>query len=208
MMNPSLSKSGAFPVIRPVTAPPVAFTPPGSAPPPRPPVQKPKLWVLSPSRTIFLFVLLGIGVYGLVTGQTQRDFSAVFHHAFQTRDSVAVDCAKDLLLRNLKAPATANFISTKIVRPKLPKTGFYLVHLVVDSQNGFGALIRSSYLCAIEPLGGGKYNYSMHTPFIEALNPPLEYEIDLYATLLGDPPVKPAELSDQDAARILAGARE
>lgn len=52
---------------------------------------------------------------------------------------------RDLVLENLKAPATAEFGEMKVRQPKDAPKDLWLVTGNVDSQNSFGGLIRTGY---------------------------------------------------------------
>lgn len=57
--------------------------------------------------------------------------------------------AKQAVERLLKAPASAQFGEASAAR----KGDSWLVVGTVDSQNGFGAMIRSEYLCDVQKAG-------------------------------------------------------
>lgn len=59
----------------------------------------------------------------------------------------AIADAKQLLLESLKAPGSASFEKARIVYADHPR---YIVHLIVDAQNSFGAYIREGYLVALK----------------------------------------------------------
>jgi len=71
---------------------------------------------------------------------------------------LAFKAVKEHVTNNLKAPSTAKFIDddAKFIRDgkKWSYTGR------VDSQNSFGAMIRSTYIVVIEDTGGDKYDLS------------------------------------------------
>lgn len=77
-------------------------------------------------------------------------------------DDMAIDGSLTLLYKNLKAPSTAELVSKKIIDRKPP---WYIVHVVLDAQNSFGAQIRDSFLCCIKLLPNGKYAYDKNTAF-------------------------------------------
>ncbi|MBI2058849.1 MAG: hypothetical protein HYT87_03685 [Nitrospirae bacterium] len=65
--------------------------------------------------------------------------------------------AKKVVSEYLKAPSTARWVSASIADQAPPQ---YIVHVVVDAQNSFGAMIRNSY-CVYVRLGeGGKLDTS------------------------------------------------
>ena len=73
-------------------------------------------------------------------------------------------CAQEQVKNNLKSPTTAEF-NTKASVSSYNDTTF-IVSGTVDSQNGFGAMIRSNYSCIITFTGRGE-NYNMSLMSIE-----------------------------------------
>jgi hypothetical protein len=58
----------------------------------------------------------------------------------------------------LKSPASAQFQPYESPKVSVTyKDGWYTVMAVVDAQNGFGALLRSTYLCKLQPVGGDRW---------------------------------------------------
>lgn len=58
-------------------------------------------------------------------------------------------CREKFIPDRLKAPATAKFSDVHVAT----QGGLYLVTGAVDSQNSFGALIRSTFVCAVRSSG-------------------------------------------------------
>ncbi|HEX4054697.1 MAG TPA: hypothetical protein VHX86_10570 [Tepidisphaeraceae bacterium] len=78
--------------------------------------------------------------------------------AIQARSHDAYTMSQEFVKDQLKSPATAQF--QPFDSPKVSVTysdGWYTVYAVVDAQNGFGALIRSSYICKLKPIGGDQW---------------------------------------------------
>jgi hypothetical protein len=77
------------------------------------------------------------------------------------------DVCRDFVKRQLKAPATAKFSSERTTGPALAANGLgeATVTGMVDSENGFSALLRSSYTCVItaELKPDGSTNYHGQT---------------------------------------------
>jgi hypothetical protein len=73
----------------------------------------------------------------------------------------AMGAAELIVKGRLKAPATARFTETSVVRQSGDR---YLVATTVDAENSFGAMIRSTYLVAvrINPNKATEYTYSPH----------------------------------------------
>lgn len=59
----------------------------------------------------------------------------------------ARDVCEQFVERRLKAPATAEFSESTVMQGG----GEWVVEGDVDSENGFGALIRSEYSCTVRP---------------------------------------------------------
>jgi len=92
----------------------------------------------------------------------------------------AIDAASELLEKNLTSPSSAKYVSRKVVAQSPP---YYLVHLVVDSDNEFGTKVRSSVLVSIELVDSSRYKYNPLTSVQEANDPPLAIEIELLKQL-------------------------
>ena len=95
-------------------------------------------------------------------------------------DERAISAAKTLVYKNLKAPATARWASTTVVARKSPR---FVVHVLVDAQNDFGALIRSSYLVAVALEEGVQFSFSPMFGMQECSDPPSEAEIQAMKSL-------------------------
>lgn len=59
----------------------------------------------------------------------------------------------------MKSPASAKFplFDPNEVSPLTAHPDRLAVHVYVDSQNTFGAVIRTSYTCTVSPLGGWRW---------------------------------------------------
>jgi hypothetical protein len=62
--------------------------------------------------------------------------------------------AKDFAKQRLKAPSTAEFQSSYEVQPVNEGGGQYSISFYVDSQNGFGAMIRTNIIMKLKLTGG------------------------------------------------------
>ena len=92
----------------------------------------------------------------------------------------AFGCAKTVISNYLKSPGSARWYSERILYSQHPH---YLVHIVVDSQNGFGAYLRNS-LCVAVTLGeGDKFTWYRYPGVQECSNPPRDYEVELLKRL-------------------------
>jgi hypothetical protein len=56
-----------------------------------------------------------------------------------------------------RAPKTAEFADFSDSQSRGGQDGEYEIHSYVDAQNGFGALIRNSYLCTVRHQSGTSY---------------------------------------------------
>ncbi len=100
-----------------------------------PPTTKHKVFA-----ALILFVLLPGGCVLMLSGKPDP--------ATSNRISALV-CAKQKVLEQLKAPSTAEFqrSSSMIVETKDNLT--YKIGGYVDAQNGFGAMLRTSFICDV-----------------------------------------------------------
>lgn len=64
--------------------------------------------------------------------------------------------AQNFVKKNLKAPSTAKFPPTTTARVYPTGTDSYRVHSYVDSQNGFGAMLRSDWVVEFRYVGSDK----------------------------------------------------
>lgn len=95
--------------------------------------------------------ILGLLAVGWIVGtETATSGRTATTTASPTVDPVVADTAAakqkchNAVLKWLKAPATAQFSGDKVVSD--PAGGYEVVGNV-DSQNGFGAMLRSTYTC-------------------------------------------------------------
>jgi len=72
-------------------------------------------------------------------------------------DGMAAATCEELVERQLKAPATAKFAPARETVIANLGGGKYRVSGYVDSQNSFGALIRSRYSCAVTTTNGTNF---------------------------------------------------
>jgi hypothetical protein len=106
----------------------------------------------TPSRRpwrLFLLALPVIGVVLLCSGVFTDDDAV--NDAANSRDAKRV-CEDDFIAKRLKAPSTADY--------DLEVTGGpdrYTVTGTVDSENSFGAKIRSKVTCVVEPTSSDQW---------------------------------------------------
>ena len=67
-------------------------------------------------------------------------------------DFMAFLMAKDFVTKGLKAPSTAKFADWDESRVLQTKPGEYRVISWVESQNSFGAMLRTQYICEVKTL--------------------------------------------------------
>lgn len=72
-----------------------------------------------------------------------------------TPAEAALAC-QDHVLERLKSPGSAQFQQPTDI--KVNGKGLFTVSASVDSQNGFGALLRTSYTCVIRHIGDGRWS--------------------------------------------------
>lgn len=64
---------------------------------------------------------------------------------------------KQFVTKRLRAPATAKFTNSSEAVVNLVSGGEWAVASHVDSQNGFGAMIRSTFTCTVKPTGNDNW---------------------------------------------------
>lgn len=111
-----------------------------------------KIWFAKhPIATVFI-VLFGIYVIGLVASQSGSHPTTATPAAKQADyKSDATAYAKPYILRMLKSPSTADFCRATVTDLGENK---YQVSSCVDSQNGFGATVRSNWEVVMVYTGG------------------------------------------------------
>lgn len=93
----------------------------------------------------------------------------------KTIEEEAQKYAIDLVEKQLIAPATARFHKPKTLEHELNQ---HFIHVIVDAQNTYGALIRASY-CVILRVDPNSENYAYGNFAVsKCLNPPEKYEIE------------------------------
>lgn len=94
-----------------------------------------------------------------------------------TTADIAIQDARELLLSRFNNPNSAKFLASKIIDQK---DDYYFVQVLVDAQNGFGAMIRSNY-CVVIELSPDRKSYFFNKEYStqECKNPPQEDEIGL-----------------------------
>lgn len=90
-------------------------------------------------------------------------------------------CAKSEVMNHLIAPSTANFVSAKIIENK---NSWYIVYVIVDAQNSFGASVRGGFLCCIEAIGKKRYNTIKNGTQTIGREDPSGYFLSLYKSTI------------------------
>jgi ankyrin repeat protein len=81
-------------------------------------------------------------------------------------EETVIGCAQTLISENLKSPGSARWVKSEVIAED--KYGRYLVDIVVDSQNSFGALLRDNFFVVLQSVSkDGKFTYLTFSPFIE-----------------------------------------
>lgn len=102
--------------------------------------------------------------------------------AKQEEEATARNMARTLVQEGLLAPGTARWVSEEIL--DRDKYGRYLVHVVVDSQNAFGALLRGSFLVVLRvDLEAGGVRYNLNFGVQQVNNPPTKADIAVMKSL-------------------------
>lgn len=109
----------------------------------QPPVQ-PKIETITRTKTpwwAYAIVLALVGLVALIVSRpTDHEATAEERQADAKRA-----CQEEFIPSRLKAPATAQFTDVAVTS----SASTYTVTGSVDSQNGFGALIRSTFICTM-----------------------------------------------------------
>ena len=95
----------------------------------------------------------------------------------ETDEAFAVNAAKAILTQAMANPSSVRIISSRV---RLHETSFYMVQLLADAQNSFGAIVRGNFCVVVElpPKAPGTYIYNMKSGVQECSNPPNSAEIE------------------------------
>lgn len=69
----------------------------------------------------------------------------------------AAAACEDKVRERLKAPGSARFQAPRDARITTSPEGWFEIHAYVDSQNSFGALLRSQYTCTVSSTDNVKF---------------------------------------------------
>lgn len=81
-----------------------------------------------------------------------------------TEREVVTNAAKQTVKESLKSPSTAQFVDVTVLEQKGKK---YLVRVVLDAQNAYGAMIRGSYIVILTVVDGSHYKDATATEIEE-----------------------------------------
>jgi hypothetical protein len=99
---------------------------------------------------VFILAVVGVIVYSCSSSNSDTTEDS------DTDDgSMAEIMCEEFVSERLKAPASAEFPGADLVEPLGGDQ--YTVTAAVDSQNGFGAMIRTGYVCTIQNTGGDEW---------------------------------------------------
>ena len=80
--------------------------------------------------------------------------------AKRVNKSLAYIMCEKMVAKKLKSPKTAEFASDWTNHVSYLGDGKYKINSYVDSQNSFGALVRSKFSCVMTDLGDSKWQIS------------------------------------------------
>lgn len=95
----------------------------------------------------------------------------------ETDEAFAVNAAKAVLTQAMANPSSVHVISSRV---RLHEASFYMVQLLADAQNSFGAVVRGNFCVVVElpPKAPGTYIYNTKSGVQECTNPPNPAEIE------------------------------
>lgn len=118
----------------------------------------------------FITIIIGIYLYNknvekkgseatmkeiIKTRKEYRNKQNIDTYSYLSNNEVAL-AGQKFMEKSLRAPSTAKFAPLFKSQIKKIKTGHYTVSSYVDSQNGFGAMIRSNYTVEIQQTKNGE----------------------------------------------------
>jgi hypothetical protein len=98
---------------------------------------------------VFMLAIVGVIVYSCNAGGSTTEDSDT------DSGGMAEVMCEEFVTERLKAPSSAEFPGADLVEPLGGDQ--YQVTAAVDSQNGFGAMIRTGYVCTIQNTGGDEW---------------------------------------------------
>ncbi len=108
------------------------------------------------TRYVFLIItVIFIWIFLMFNMCSSEEYGASVDNTGSTYTKQYRDAALNaqiLVKRTLKAPSTAKFPPTSTANVESTSNGTYIVSSYVDSQNGYGAMVRQSWVAEIEYL--------------------------------------------------------
>jgi hypothetical protein len=116
-------------------------------------------------KNLFKYLLIAILALFVISGivsTCQDEKPKTAEQIERENESGAYLVSQDFIKRNLKAPSTATFAKHNYgedpARVVKLDNGNYGVSIWVDSQNGFGAMIRTKFVLEVKPNGGDMWS--------------------------------------------------
>lgn len=102
-------------------------------------------------KKVILAALVILFIWKCGCSDSQTNQSSSISNSLTTNKFLAYNYAEDFISQRLKSPSSAKFpeVSEKINHIKSLGKDKYEINSWVDSQNGFGAMIRSRFSCRI-----------------------------------------------------------
>lgn len=128
--------------------------PTGQPPAPRKKLTRGQKWVAAG---------MGVAFLAIISAAMSGDSSSGSTSSSSDRGYTAFEMCKKSVRTNLKAPSTAKFrdyFGDQAPSISGSGDGPYTVSSTVDSQNGFGAVIRSRFTCTAEYVGSDRWSLS------------------------------------------------
>lgn len=130
--------------------------------------------ILTEETSVWPIVVLGALIAGWYAWDSGPNIGLQVESA--SHQTAATAIAKSMVSDKLRSPSTASWVVVQVVAEEYPH---YVVHVVVDAQNAFGAAIRDSFLVAFEVVDSetGKYRFNEYLGMIKSSNPPTPTEV-------------------------------
>ena len=108
-----------------------------------------------------VFLIFIIGLWGWISGDFYPQLTEVQEIKPDVEDAVsALTMAEHFVKENLKSPSSAKFpwCSQKLIDSIITVNSYtWIVNSYVDSQNSFGAMLRTQYRAKVMYLGDNKW---------------------------------------------------
>lgn len=100
------------------------------------------------SKIIIISVFSMIFLWAFCTGDNEKKGSSIAQKLYPLYSNV-----KQEVLKDLKSPSTATFAEFEEIKYKDNGDDTYIIQSYVDSQNSFGATIRTNFRCTVTEYG-------------------------------------------------------